>query len=88
MVWHSSLRRYTYHMELNPTKVNSVLKLLNGGKIKGDWIAAQGFHVIPAADIKESGTFNSDFSIGAPLQLFFNVKTGETRLYLVSRLTK
>jgi len=75
-------------MELDPKKISTILKKLNGGKAKGNWIEASGFHVLSAVKLEKDNTFSDINGLGAPVKVFFNFKTGETRMYIANRLAK
>jgi hypothetical protein len=73
-------------MNIDPKKVDEVLKKLNGGEVEGDWIAANGFHAMPALkgdDINNLSVINNQ---GVTVKVFFNVKTGEMRSYVATKL--
>lgn len=87
MRWPQRLR-YTRVMEVDPKKITAILKMLNDGKINGDWVEQSGFHVMSAAAYEKDGTSTPNSNLGVTLKMFFNVKTGETKFYVASKVVK
>lgn len=76
MLW---FRRYTIRMEIQ-SKIDEILKELNGGKITGTWMAIPGNHALTVVNFNgKEANFNP--GSGIPLKVFINVKTGEIKIY-------
>jgi hypothetical protein len=74
-------RRYNEPME-NKVKLDAILTKMNGGKIEGDWIPAEGFHTSLAIDTSADGSQGVNLNKGITVKHFVNKKTGEVRTYL------
>jgi len=72
-------KRYNRRVE-EQSKIDDVLKELNGGKVTGDWIAVPNNHALTLVDFNgKAANFRPD--AGIPLKVFVNVKTGEIKTY-------
>jgi hypothetical protein len=77
-------RRYTKRVE-DQAKVNKTLKSLNGGRVSGDWVAAEGLHTMLAV-VPITGGQGVDGNHGVTVKVFFNTKTGEMKTYVANFL--
>lgn len=65
------------------SKIDEVLKKLNSGTIRGEWIAVPGNHALTIVDFNgKDANFNP--GSGMPLKAFINVNTGEVKIYHAS----
>lgn len=88
MRWLRSVLGYNKRME-DKQKIDSILKTLNKGAIKGDWEPARGFHTYIATEVTpqyNGPSFNFDLGRGMVIKNFVNTKTGEVKSYFFDKV--